>query len=182
MHRQEWFRLLANGNDHRWVKILHQTNQEYLKTGRCHIHQGLYYQYCSFRATGLQLLVGYVCASSLQISFSLSLLIMHTHRKNANCRSGYARQLTQGFSAPRWPPSSIDRLVERLATTTRYLVCLILVCFALLLQVLRLILTHCFLGRNFSVFRTVFPSPQPFPLVLFLSLLNSFGPLRTSRV
>ena len=93
MHRQEWFRLLANGNDHRWVKILHQTNQEYLKTGRCHIHQGLYYQYCSFRATGLQLLVGYVCASSLQISFSLSLFIC-THigkiQNSTNCRSGFA--------------------------------------------------------------------------------------------
>lgn len=115
MHRQEWFRLLANGNDHRWVKILHQTNQEYLKTGRCHIHQGLYYQYCSFRATGLQLLVGYVCASSLQISFSLSLLIC-THigkiQNSTNCRSGFATAIILCVSSKTYRTTNITRAAQ----------------------------------------------------------------------
>ena len=47
---------------------------------------------------------------------------------------------------PRWRPFSIDSFFDLLAVTTSFLVCSILVCFALLLRVLRLVLTHLILG------------------------------------
>ena len=115
-----------------------------------------------------------LCAISMLIVDRVSLMDGSSapYSESGMKRSGDEQK---GFSAPRWPPSSIDRLVDRLATTTSFLVCLILVCFALLLRVLRLVLTHLTLGSKISAFRTVSPSPQPFSHVVFLLHLGVLG-------